>query len=308
MSDCIFLERENHPEWYYLGYVPGSGSNREPPRLVLGLEKSALGQFMSMLAKNWLLKECEKLLCQYGVEAEFLSDISKPWGFGGALIPDERLPNFLEFRINVPRVEKDTGKPCSSCKGEGEDPDLSNECLRCFGTGKETVHDFAELDRVAATLCVLSPLLDKPFKEWMGGVASTSNQLVTITTNFQRGRAFIGAVLSSEFGASLRRRTNVSLPPVEEAIKEAYLHMFPGYKRFSSYSFRAIIRERGQLSIDVPGDACGLYVDGMSHSLRETEGPIDLDCHNVDGHHQQFTLLVGLATLAGIVRKERRNK
>jgi hypothetical protein len=125
---------------------------------------------------------------------------------------------------------------------------------------------------------------------------------LSVLTSFGGGSAFISAVLSRPFGDYVRLLSKQELPEVKAAIKSVYLHMFPRYRRFDDFHFRAYVHQHGQLIIDVPGEACGLYVDGMSRSLKEASGPIELDCHNVDSPAQQLTLLSGLAALAGMTR------
>ena len=129
--------------------------------------------------------------------------------------------------------------------------------------------DWDTLDCIAATLCVLGGILEMPAKEWLAGIDTARKQLLTVQTNFERGRAFIVATLSRTFGDYVRSLSNHELPEVKAAIKSVYLHMFPSNKRFGDFHFRADVHRNGQLILSVPGDACDLAVDGFSNSLRE---------------------------------------
>ncbi|MBI2025681.1 hypothetical protein HYT04_02765 [Candidatus Kaiserbacteria bacterium] len=258
------------------------------------------------MPKAPLLDDIKKVLREYDVEGDFLLDIDKPWGFGGVLEPYRRASRddghtLIEYAITIPRIEKDVGV-CKDCNGTREVDGM--ECLHCMRTGRETSHEWDVIDRIGATLHVLGIILDKPGKEMLIGIDTKRKQLLSLRTYLGRGNAFIGATLSRSFGDYIRKLSEQHLPEVKAATKSAYQHMFPRRRQFGDYDFRADVHRNGQLIIDVPGDACGLYVDGMSKSLHEVSGPVELDCHNVDGHHQQLTLLCGLATLTSMARMD----
>ncbi len=111
---------------------------------------------------------------------------------------------------------------------------------------------------------------------------------------------YIGAVLGEACANHLR---GMYEDPqfIRSALKSAHLAMCPSYKRFGDYHFKARIGSGGQLIMDVPGDACGLYVSG--HGLERGHGPMRLDCHNVDQPIQSLALFAGLAAFSGHVRK-----
>lgn len=307
----VSLEHEDWPEWFTLVLIQGLDPTALPlplsvPLLMLDIAEGPLHWLISELPKCHMLDDYKKRLKEYDIEANFLLDINKPWGFGGVLNPYQQLGHtggsgFLKFVIPIPRVEKDAGE-CEDCDGTGENSDVMG-CLRCNGTGRETSMDFDALDCIAATLGVLNIILGTPDKEWLAGIDTKRNQLLSVQTHFERGCAFIGANISMPFSNYLRRLSGYDLPEVEEAIRNVYLHMFPGYEQFADLSFRVRVQSHGQLIMEVPGNACSLYVDGMRRSLSDTSKPMRFDCHNVDGHHQQLTLLSGLAALSGMARR-----
>lgn len=306
--DFVHLERDDFPEWFTLDLVQGIDPTVLPlplppvPLLILGIAEGVLPNLIDLLSKYSWLDGCQKRLGEYDITTSFLLDVDKPWGFRGVLNPYQRLDHagIIKYAIPIPQIEKDVGE-CENCGGTAEDDGW--DCIHCNKTGRETAHDWDTLDCIAATLCVLGKILDMPDKKWLASVSTARRQLLTVRTNFERGRAFIGATLSRTFGDYVRSLSNHGLPEVEAAIKSVYLHMFPSYRRFDDFHYRASVHRNGQLILSVPGDACDLAVDGFSNSLKEASGPLKLGCHNVDGHHQQLALLSGLAALSGMARK-----
>lgn len=297
---------DDWPEWFTLDFLPANADGAAPG-LLLGIAEKPLHLFAEKLKIHTVVGHFESILEEeYEINARFLIDMEKPWGFGGVLEPYQGTGpisnRFAEFRINVPQIEKDVGI-CSYCDGKSED-EHGVECLRCSGTGRETVREWEAIDRISATFGILGLLLDMPDMKWLDDLDPKHRQLLSLRMFFGKGNAVIGAGLSREFSDYLRSRSDQELPEVRAAIKSVYHYMFPGYKKFGDFWFKARIMSHGQLAIDVPGDACGLYVDGMSEGLRNVSRPFELDCHNVDGHHQQLALLSGLAALCGVARKE----
>ena len=296
----VFLEAEDWPEWFTLDF------GVDPPRLLIGINEEVLGRLVPLLQKTPILATFSKQLEENGNDSEFLLDPAKPWGFGGVLTPckyqHSDSPDYLAwFSIGVPLVEKDVGV-CDDCDGSKEDGEGMN-CLRCSGTGRKTVMDWKVAKHIAMTLSSLCFLFQWPDKELVDGLKTNWLQLLSLQTHYEMGCAPLGAILASPFGFYVRSFSNTSLPLVKEAMKNTYLTAFPGYKRFGDYHFDAVIRERGQLSLTVPGDACGLLVDGFDSSLRMRSGYLKLTDHNVDSSIQQLSLVCGLAAFTGMARK-----
>lgn len=310
INDFVHLKRENWAEWFTLDFVQGPDPTTLPlsvppiPLLVLSIAEEPLRRFLDNLSKTGALAHYRKHLLEYEISSDFRLDPGQPLGYRGVLTPRQSsCAGMLEYVIPIPQVEHDAG-PCESCAGTGKTEEGFN-CIHCFETGRETSHDWTLVDCISATLWVLQPLLDSPGKDLLAGTPSGRQQLLSLQTCFQRGYAGIAAVLSQPFGDYLRRLSNQELPLAKAAIKESYWRMFPGYKRFSEFSFKARVHENGQLLLDTSGNACGLYVDGMSRSLREDSGPMELSCHNVDSHAQQLSLLCGLAAVCGMARQRK---
>lgn len=297
------LERK-WPEWFSLDYSPASGLLA--PSLSIGFNKHVLTQFLGNLPESYL-RILHEELSKCDADTAFLSDPEKLWGFGEVLRPSWQNPpdkSLAWYHIFIPQIEKETGKKCKECRGKGRNIDLDMDCLRCGGNGKETIMDWKEANRISATLSLLSLLFTNPKKEWFENLQSSRRQLLSFEIFFREGCAPLSAVLSEDFANVLRSISRKELPGVKEALKTSYLHMFLSFGRFDDYHYKAYVQDGGQLILDVPGSACGLYVDGFDMSLMRNSGPMKLDCHNVDTHAQQLSLLCGLAALAGTVRRE----
>ncbi len=304
----VFLENEKEwPEWFALDFVYDLNPTLLPlpfpvPLLILGFAEEPLHRLVEELLKSPILEDCQERLKEHDVKADFSLNIKEPWGFAGVLSPYYRpgREGIIEYAIPIPRIEKDAGE-CESCHGTAQDDEM--DCFHCMGTGMETERDWEAITCIFATLWVLGVLLDRPEKELLAGIDTERKQLLSVRTSFDRERFFISARLSRTFGDYMRSLSNQNLPEMKEAIKSAYLQMYPNYERFGDFDYKAAVHDNGQVILDVPGSACGLYVDGSSSSLYEASGPMRLDCHNVDGYHQELALLSGLAALCGMARK-----
>lgn len=295
--DPVFLVHRYCPEWFRLGFEPAAHAT-DVPRLIISFSEGPLRRAIGELPMYAPVERNRAQLASYGIATTFLLDLGKPWGFGGVFEPQPSTEaGMLRYSIAVPRVDKDLGA-CRRCDGKGEVEGMS--CFRCIASGRATEKDWDAIDRVSATLDVLRILLDKPRAALVENPDMKRGQLVALNVHFGRGRAFIGAQLSETFGDYLRTLAPGDLPLVRAALKSAYLQMFPTHSTFGDHSYRASFRHNGQLLIDVPGDACGLYVDGFDV---KPSGAMELSCHNVDGHHQQLALLCGLAALCGQAHK-----
>jgi hypothetical protein len=294
--DHVSLEHTDWLEWFYIDFLPAVGKE-VPPRLLIGIAEGSLHRLLAFLVADRLKGD---------IGEDFLTDIEKPWGYGGVLEPYAKKNDFEEFAVAIPQVEKDVGR-CTSCLGKKKDG-YDDSCIHCNGTGRETKLDWKQIDLVAATLSVLSEmLLDNPDKKLLVGINTKRKQLLSVCFSFgkERHQVRIGATLAAPFGDYLRAHSWREFAEVKEATKAAYVQMFPGRdKQFGDSSFQAAVHDYGQPIINVPGDACGLYVDGFDDCLREPSGPMNLTDHNVDGAHQQITLLCGLAALCNMARRE----
>lgn len=303
----VFLEREEWSEWFTLDLIMGRDPSALPldlhvPLLLLGIAEEPLLRFIKDLPDSPMLKDGQERLKECGVNVDFFFNIKEPWGFGGVLHPYHRpgYPGILEYAIPIPRIEKDGGE-CEACEGTATTEGM--DCLHCMGTGRGTMLEWDSAACISGTLWILEFVLNRPDKQLLAGVNTERKQLLSLRTSFDKERHFIGATLSGTFSSYLRSFSKRRFPEVEGALKSVYLQMFPSHGKFGDFFYKAEVHENGRLLLDVPGDACGLYVDGTRLDFDETSRPMQLDCHNVDGCHQQLALLSGLAALCGMARK-----
>lgn len=173
MSDYVHIGHEECPECFTFGLAQGT-NHAAPPLLILGVTREVLPRLVADLSKSRMIGTCKELLQECGADAEFLLDTNKPWGFGGVLEPYLRASRddgntLVEYAISIPQVEKDAGI-CTYCNGTKEDD--FGDCLRCEGTGRKTVREQKDVDRIVATLCVLGSATEFPNKEWLVGVST----------------------------------------------------------------------------------------------------------------------------------------
>lgn len=308
----VSLEVEPHwPEWFSLDYSP-SDDHTSTPFLLIGFNRFALGNFIANPPPMRYINILREELVKCEADAVFSSDPGKVWGFGEVIKPYQQAvtpgDSLTWYHVPIPQVEKETGKKCKACKGKVRDVETGMDCLFCDRSGKETIMDWKGVHHVCATLSFLSLLFSHPQKTWVENIHTRRYQLLSLEVFFREGCAPLRAVLSEDFGNFLRSRSQTILPHVKEALKTAYLQMVPSYARFDDFHFKAHIYDGGQLILDVPGSACGLYVDGFDESLRSCTGPMKLSDHNVDSGIQQLSLVCGLASLTGIVRKSKQKQ
>jgi hypothetical protein len=70
---------------------------------------------------------------------QFDGSLNKDFGFEQSFRLERQCPDgFNEFVCKLPRVDRETGKLCSTCKGTGKDwKQYDFQCFECRGGGKE---------------------------------------------------------------------------------------------------------------------------------------------------------------------------
>lgn len=119
-----------------------------------------------------------------------------------------------------------------------------------------------------------------------------------------------GSEMSVFITRDARQWLQYNLEQHAEEIRRAMIRaadtMHPEYfakdREFRESSFSVHNQGRDAFSLNVPGDAAGVYVPGYE-SFREDEG-WELDSHNLDSPVQQLTLLAGLAATCGFMRED----
>ena len=227
-------------------------------------------------------------------------DFSKNIGFGEIFERIGEEDNFIKFRAKIPQVKKLTGNKCKECKGTGKRSwgDNNEKCLYCNGTGKEWTMDWKDVKAISATLTILTIYLRHSDTE----TSAPYPQLLTVQTITEDGMH--GGSLSGDISIPLYNflktfGEHAELSKAIRAMKFAHDTMV-GNKELYQHSFGAYVKN-GHFIINCPGDACGLHpADWYAH---EGHG-YEFSGHNVDSAIQQITLLVGLATLNDMARRE----
>ncbi len=210
----------------------------------------------------------------------FIESSDECWGFGGILIRTESQdPAWLVYECSLPVLR------------EEKESDLEMQDER------------SDVCTLRSTLSVLFQVL------WLfdGDTKSSLPQLMVI--EYLRVEAdiyggAIGVTLTPSVAKWLSKIPDDNLLlEVQEAMMQADAHMWRD-KRFpqSAHYFRAWCRQPKWINISVPGNACGLdpsdyYSDSLDHGYK-------LSPHNTDSSLQQLTLLIGLAKLHDLVRKD----
>lgn len=284
--------------WYELSW------RAREKAIILGIHKDVLNHIQA-IPKNGPIVQALMEEFQF---ADFSGElkVGADFGFDRVFKAQKSRGDFLEFRIKLPRIKKQTDQPCSQCNGTGKDElDPLEKCLGCGGAGYEKEYDWKKAYAISASFTVLLIILNVmtlqfPEKE----TSCPQPQLMTIQTSTQPGQH--GGSLHGEYGVSLcgwlssLGRNTIVLEMVE-AMKIAYGRMLD-WDGFYTDSFRARVDyENGWLNVSCPGDACGLH---PSHGSVTKDQGYEFSCHNVDSPTQQLTLLAGLAALHDKARKE----
>jgi hypothetical protein len=198
----------------------------------------------------------------------------KPWGFGNILFPKPSSESdWFLFLCPLPILYRN-GKHTS-----GGDWAL-RATLSLFFTALWLCEDDTEAKR--PQLMVIEGL--RVDKEIYGGSLS-----VTLTPQVTQWLA--------------KQEDRSTLDDVEIAMQAADHHMWRNKKFISQpYDFRVMCRQPKWINFTVPGNACGL--DPSDYNDQSPENGYRLSPHNTDTGFQQLTLLVGLAKLQDLIRKD----
>lgn len=307
------LYQEDAPKWWEMGMLRGVEGN-SGPEIILSIASSSLVWFTDRIRVGGLRQNYADLLMESGLRGEFVTDVTKQWGFDGAFYPPVQhdffaqavIPpeGFTTFRIPIPCVHVETNRVCPTCGGTARNEDLGRECLSCDGYGRENEGHWWELDKIAATMALLSfMLLDNPLSESLTGI-NKGRQLLSLLTPFSRDLFSVSGTVSPTMFSWFRNNGRRNLNEVRAVMEEVWLHMFPRHRSLSELGFQARINEGGQLILVVPGNATSVYID-QDDIARSGQGEgAMLQCSNVDSRAQQLALMAGLAAVCDVARRE----
>jgi len=283
------------PCWYELSW------QEKEPAIILRIHKEFITEAEKLIKPNSPIPIAIDFINQFGFK-KFCHDLCGNFGFDNSFVLNKERDGFVELLAKIPKIEKDSGKKCSMCKGTKKDPLLRGECLSCNGSGKDFIMDWPAAYALSASFTIFSVLAMYPETETSAKIP----QLLTVQTMTREG--IHGGSLNGEYGIHLVQwlssfKQYTAIPEMVKAMQSAYFQMF-NYSEFVSREFRASIdNANGWLNVDCPGNACGLHPSDSSYGMRKNSG-YKFSCHNTDTPAQQITLLAGLAALHDRARKE----
>lgn len=226
----------------------------------------------------------------------FNDNLSGNFGFNEALKNRGEKDGFYEFAIEIPTIKKVTDNVCDRCSGSGKDEGLEElECVKCEGEGKKIHLDWRRAHEISASLAILTMRL--PYYDH--DVPTALPQLMTFEASVNS--SLHGEVSIALLGWLASGSKDSQFPDAIAAMLTAYKKMLGSHLgRVAQHSFE-MNAYRGGLTASCPGEACGIYP--RDWNLREGRG-YEFSSHNVDTPAQQLTLLVGLAALHDIARRE----
>ena len=295
MEKIKMLTYERIPCWYELSF------RKEKPAIILRVHKDFTANAEPISETHPIVMS---FMSHFGFK-KFSGSLNGNIGFDDSFVFEGIKEDFAEFAANIPTIKKYSGKKCEDCRGSGKDRLLDDECLRCEGTGKDWFYDWKLAFAISASFTIIFHWMHFPKKE----TSSLLPQLMivsTITRDEMHGGSLFGeySVELCNWMRSLYllNEDTYAVTEMTEAIKIAHKKIFGAFRFGEEHYFWAKIEsDNGQLNVNCPGDACGLYL--ADSFFRDGKG-YKFSCHNVDNPMQQITLLAGLAALHDKARRE----
>lgn len=230
---------------------------------------------------------------------DFGGDLRKEsFGFNEALKNRGMKGEFYEYAIGIPTIKEVTDTVCNRCGGSGNDEGLGLACMNCEGEGYEPHYDWKRAHEISTSLAILTMRL--PYYDH--AVPTAFSQLMTFEVSADHGNNFLhGEVGIALLGWLASDPGDFRFPGAVAAMVTAYKKMFgPRLGMVAQHDFK-MNTHKGGLTASCPGEACGIYPKDWN--FKKGRG-YEFGSHNVDTPAQQLTLLVGLATLHDIARRE----
>lgn len=275
----IHIAEKDFPRMYSFSWR----ENGTDCSIVFQISRDAISIVSEELKGDSYMVECEKK--EFGFK-KFGSDIyAKRYGFDDCAIVNQLEDESIELIFELVTVNND----------------------------KSMQHLFA----CAATIHVLTnSLMSVPEKE----IKDSLPQFITISTACYKNKPFgHGGNIHGELNKDVKRYLIYHYEKKGETLKSVFSALFKaatkinGKKldRLSKSLYSAEVRtENGFLSIDCPGNSCGLNTEEtdeayslLKQGKKEEDFGMDLICHNVDTILQQIVLIAALAALSDEVKK-----
>ena len=285
------MEDKRVPCVYELSYKKGN-----PPCIVLRLHEEFVEANKDITPFDFFIR---KLRDDHNL-GEFSSLSSDYFGFDKAIKKKGKdSKRFILYEINIPVFRVETSEPCERCGGTGWDEGLDSKCLSCRGSKNKMSFNWKPLHSISATLHILSMMMDAFNKQ----TSAKNNQLLTfqISCGKGMGRFPIWGHYGIDFCLWLNSLGSHQFDEVLKEMEDVYFHIYSGEE---GWGFQAYVEERAWLIISTPGDACGIHPLGDYSWEPEKGRGREYSCHNMDNPGQQIILLVALAVLSDMARKD----
>lgn len=268
--------------------------------IVVELHSDCLG-FVKKISKTALLIQRYLTIHKLnGLLDSFSGDLSgESFGFNHALQKTRVFGDYLEFRVQLPKIKNRTSLACVNCSGTGKSIEnfrKGETCLYCDGNKVQHTYDWKSAYAITSSLSLLFFILDvekeTKAKEYQHALVSMSAQYGSQGSSIDGffGTDFMDYISSNPF--ELR---NIILKNVAEAMNDAHAYMFLNSSSHAHGDVR-IDFNSSSIGLTVPGDACGVNVGFYD---RKPGKGCQITCHNVDTPFQSLIILSGLASLIG---------
>jgi hypothetical protein len=266
-DNYLNLRVENVPAWYELSWDQPNHS------LLLKVHQDVIDLLKKLSLVQYLSKELNLSLDSF---VPFVDKDQENFGFSGLIKRVDNVDPFSVYQINLANFHR---------------KDLGYWSLSASLNLAFSVLEYLDRSQLPA-----------PYNR---------NQLMIYQLYAKRSNldgAGLSALLAPEFVNWLDKfEINEKIIPASEAMVEAYVFMSKTKKKdrrwFTSRTYAGILGLKKRLLLNCEGNACDLGPDYLEHKLQEVEG-YELWPHNVDSVIQQFTLLVGLASLCDLCRAD----
>ncbi len=303
-TEYLYLERENIPCWYELGW--------DAKKIAIAVR---VHRDFAAIAKP-IPNKCPSVrgvIKEFGFDRffdSFCGDFSGNFGFNDSFIKQDEEGEFISFLVPVPQIEKPSLNRsfCRDCGGAGANEYIEGKCLSCRGTGKEHIIDWETAYSISASFSLFFALVSLAPEK---GKITTCSRPQLILVDTETAQKMHGGSLDGTYSIPLarwlaRHEPDTEITEMAKAMMAVWKKIFGRLSDYEKCDFRATIAsENGWLNVSCPGDRCGLH-PGSSYGPTKEEG-YRFGCHNVDSPMQQITLLAGLGALCDKARKEMKN-
>ena len=139
------------PCWYELKWRD-SGVFAKDPSIIVAVHNDFIRLTKPISENAPIVKH---FMSEFGF-GRFDNSFDHHFGFNGAFRRTGQDGDFVSFIVQIPKIKKNTDKPCQHCNGIGriKFADLDRKCSRCDDAGKEYFYDWQAIYEICATFFV----------------------------------------------------------------------------------------------------------------------------------------------------------